>query len=162
MRNILYILLLLFTIGVSSQVTSPWDYCLDGNPIGGGTGYDAIVTTGTHIVSTNLSAAAFQSLVQARSSGDVVFINSNVTIDLTNLNGGAILVPAGVTIASDRGNGGSEGALLFSNQVKYLGNGYERPVFVTAGTGVRFTGFTLRGPYGFSGTYSATDSNLRL
>ena len=140
---------------------SPWEYCQDGNPIGGGAGYDAIVTTGTHIVSTDIGWAAFKALVEARKSGDVVFIHSSVTMDLTNLNGDAILVPGGVTIASDRGHNGSEGALLYSNQVKFGGNGYDRPVFVTTGTGCRFTGFTFRGPYGESGNYSPTDETGR-
>ena len=142
---------------------SPWDYCQDGNPIGGGAGYDAIVTTGTHIVSTDIGWAAFKALVEARKSGDVVFINSNVTIDLTGLGATAILVPAGVTIASDRGNGGSEGAFLYTNQMKYGGTGSDRPVFLTAGADVRFTGFRMKGPFGEVGNYSPNlESGRRL
>ncbi|MEP0133060.1 MAG: Ig-like domain-containing protein [Eudoraea sp.] len=137
---------------------SPFSYCQDGNPIGGGADYDAILTTGTHIVSTNLSASAFESLVEARTSGDIVFINSGVTIDLTALGDGYIAVAAGVTIASDRGIG--VGAFLKTDQMRYLGSGSERPVFITTGPGVRFTGFRFQGPYGEPGIYTS-DPDLR-
>ena len=140
---------------------SPFDYCQDGNPIGGGSGYDAILTTGTHIVSTNLTASAFRTLVEARKSGDVVFINSDVTIDLTALGTGIIHVAGGVTIASDRGNGVSTGALIKTDEVMYQGTGSERQVFETTGTGVRFTGFRFQGPFGGKGTWSMDDYDLR-
>ena len=142
---------------------SPWDYCQDGNPIGGGVGYDRIITSGDVTITTSDTYSTFRTKVEAAISGQVVFINSNVTMDLTSLGSGTISVPGGVTIASDRGNNGSEGALLYTNQMKYNNNGgSDRPVFVTVGTGVRFTGFTMRGPYGFSGTYAANDSMLPL
>ncbi|NRA98023.1 MAG: hypothetical protein HRU14_17640 [Planctomycetes bacterium] len=51
-----------------------------------------------------------------------------------------IEVPAGVTLASDRGREGSPGALLFSDELK------TRPLFQTAGSDVRFSGLRLRGP----------------
>lgn len=140
---------------------SPFDYCQDGNPIGGGTGYDDILTTGTHIVSTNLSASAFETLVEARTSGDVVFINSGVTIDLTALGSSIIRVAGGVTIASDRGNGGSLGALIKSDEMMYQGTGTERQVFETTGAGVRFTGFRFQGPYGGEGKWSLDNNDLR-
>lgn len=136
---------------------SPWDYCQDGNPIGGGAGYDAIVTTGTHIVSTNLSASAFEALVEARTSGDVVFINGDVTIDLTALGSGQITVPEGVTIASDRGHNGSLGALVFTDHMQYLNNGGNpKPVFRTTGSNTRFTGFRFKGPFGGRGDFCAS------
>lgn len=163
-KKFLYIVFLIgfITNAQTNPNISPWDYCQDGNPIGGGTGYDNIITSGDITITTSDNWSTFKNKVEGATSGQVVFINSNVSMDLTSLNSNAILVPAGVTIASDRGNAGSNGALLYSNQVKYNNSGYERPVFVTAGTNVRFTGFNLRGPYGFSGTYSATDSDLRL
>ena len=140
---------------------SPWDFCQDGNLIGGGSGYDAVVTSGTHTIATNLSASAFKSYIEARVSGDVVFINSNVTIDLTAIGSGAVLVAEGVTIASDRGNGASLGALIYTNEMAYLGSGSGRPVFITTGAGARFTGFRFRGPYGGVGVYSSNASDRR-
>ncbi len=163
MKKILYILLLL-SISVNAQMPerdSPWDFCLDGNPIGGGAGYDAILTTGTNIVSTNLSWSAFKTLVEARTSGDVVFINSGVTIDLTGLGTNIIHVAGGVTIASDRGNGGSLGALVKTDYMAYQGTGSENQVFETTGTGVRFTGFRFQGPYGGEGIWSLNPYDLR-
>lgn len=144
----------------SDSNISPWEYCQDGNPIGGGAGYGAILTTGTHIVSTNLSASAFKSFVEARTSGDVVFINSGVTLNLTALTT-SIQVAGGVTIASDRGNGASQGALVFTDQMAYQGSGTMIPVFRTKGTGTRFTGFRFQGPYGGVGTYSLDDDDRR-
>ena len=140
---------------------SPWDACQDGNEIGGKVGYDAIVTSGTHTISTNLSASAFKSYIEARTSGDVVFINNNVTINLTALGSDAVLVPAGVTIASDRGNSASDGALLYTDQMAYLGSGSGRPVLITTGANVRFTGFRFRGPYGGVGVYSSDATQRR-
>ena len=137
---------------------SPWEYCQDGNPIGGGDGYDAIVTSGTHTVTAGTTYSDFKTLVEARTSGDIVFINPDVSMDLTSLGDNAIYVPAGVTIASDRGNGGSEGALLYTNELKYNCSGSERPVFITDGIGVRFTGFRLKGPFGETGYYDWRNS----
>ena len=146
---------------------SPWDACQDGNPIGGGTGYDRIVTSGTHYVRVSgasgsneinyTTANALANFIEARSNGDVVFLDPNLNMDVSSLGDRPIDVPAGVTVASDRGNGISEGAFLYSNTVKYNQNGQsERPIFRAAGHGMRITGFTARGPFGESGNYDPT------
>jgi len=141
---------------------SPWDYCQDGNPIGGGAGYDRIITSGDITITTSDTYSTFKTKIEAATSGQVVFINNDVSMDLTNLGGDAILVPAGVTVASDRGNGSSEGAFLYTNQMKHNSSGYDRPVFLAAGINIRITGFTLRGPYGFSGTYASSEAEKVL
>ena len=157
MRKIIYLLVLFFAFSLNAQQTnpnmSPWDYCQDGNPIGGGQGYDRIITSGNITITTSDTYATLKSKIEGALSGDVVFINSNVSMDLTNLGSSIIGIPAGVTVASDRGNGSSNGALLYSYQVKYLGSGSHVPIFRVDGEGVRITGFNMRGPYGFSGTY---------
>ena len=158
MRKILYILLF-FGLAVNAQNISPYDLCQDGNPIGGGAGYDAILSTGTHIVSTNLSASAFKTLIEARTSGDIVFINNGVIIDLTSLSS-TIEIAAGVTIASDRGT--NIGALIKSDDVRYNSSGDESPVFYTSGTGVRFTGIRFQGPYGENGVYDPSQVLTRI
>jgi hypothetical protein len=76
-------------------------------------------------------------------SGQVVFIPGETEIDLTTLiyiEQLVLEVPAGVTLAGDRGQGGSQGALLSSDALK-------TPVMIRAlGPGVRITGLRIRGP----------------
>lgn len=155
MKRILYILLFVGCFA-SAQNISPYATCQDGNPIGGGAGYSAILTSvGADIhITTNLSAASFKSTVEGATINDVIFIDSGVVIDLTALGNDSVDVPQGVTIASDRGT--NTGALIKTDDVKYNGSGYERPVFKVIGTGVRFTGFRFQGPFGEVGLYDPT------
>ncbi len=70
------------------------------------------------------------------STGEVVWIDGDAEIDMTGL---SITLTGGVTLASDRGRGNSEGGALYQDE-----NGFN--AFVTAGgddiriTGVRFSG----------------------
>jgi hypothetical protein len=72
-----------------------------------------------------------------------VFIPGDADIDLTAriyIEQLVLEIPAGVTLASDRGHHGSPGALLSSDALK-------TPVMIRAkGAGVRITGLRLRGP----------------
>lgn len=109
-------------------------------PIGGGTGYANIVTSGDH------TASDLESLEEALAraeSGQTVFIPGEAEIDLTTLiyiEQLVLEVPAGVTLAGDRGHKGSAGAILTSDALK-------TPVMIRAGgPGVRITGLRLRGP----------------
>ncbi|MBN2308018.1 MAG: right-handed parallel beta-helix repeat-containing protein [Candidatus Hydrogenedentes bacterium] len=109
-------------------------------PIGGGAGYTHIVTAGDR------TATDLEGLVDALANaqdGDVVFIPGDCEIDMTTLiyiDELVLDVPAGVTLASDRGANGSPGALLTSDALK-------TPVMIRpAGPGVRVTGLRLRGP----------------
>jgi len=109
-------------------------------PLGGGAGYTAIVTGGDYVVSSldELLAA----LKQAK-AGQTVFIPGDAEIDCTvrtyieNL---VIPIPAGVTLASDRGAGGSSGALIYSDTFE------TSPLLRAMDAGVRITGLRLRGP----------------
>src|SRR3972149_6705845 len=80
-------------------------------PIGGGEGYRNIVSGG------DFTAKDLESLVEALSKakqGQVVFIPGETEVDLTTHIYIAQLVleiPAGVTLAGDRGRGGCQGAL---------------------------------------------------
>ena len=81
------------------------------NPIGGGANYSDIYTTGDYVV-TNL--ADFKSYMvggaHPAASGKVVFVPSGTTLDFTGSN--PVTIPAGVTVASDRGYNGNTGAVL--------------------------------------------------
>lgn len=79
------------------------------DPIGGGGGYSDIYTHGipNDAAHNPTTAAAFMSAVSGAKSGEVVYVGPQYTFDLTGHNG--FVVPEGVTIASNRGYGGSGG-----------------------------------------------------
>lgn len=112
----------------------------DSGPIGGGRGYRKIVTRGDYTVAT--LDDLLEALGKAR-AGEVVFIPGAAEIDCTArvyIEELVLEVPAGVTLASDRGHGDSAGALLCSDALK-------TPVLLrAAGADVRITGLRIRGP----------------
>ena len=112
----------------------------DVGPIGGGRGYSRIVTKGD-FVAQNLGEL-LGALGKAK-AGQVVFIPKQVVIDCTArvyIEQLVIEVPAGVTLAGNRGQDGSEGALICSDALK-------TPMLIRpAGPGVRITGLRIRGP----------------
>lgn len=109
-------------------------------PIGGGKGYAHIVKQGDHTVQTLDGLLVALDKAQP---GEVVFIPGEVTLDLTSriyIEDLELKVPAGVTLASDRGRDGSKGALLCSDALK-------TPVLIrVTGPDARITGLRLRGP----------------
>jgi len=109
-------------------------------PIGGGPGYTKLVTAGQFKVTT--LDGLIDALAKAK-AGDVVYIDGSAEIDCTarvHVDGLVLEIPAGVTLAGDRGHKGSRGALLFSDALK------TRPLIRVAGPNVRITGLRLRGP----------------
>ena len=119
-----------------------------GEPIGGQVGY-------SHIISPEdadflvFSRADLLNALHAAQSGQVVYIDDDAEIDLTNDQD--VIIPAGVTLASGRGREGSQGGLIYSNAL-YPDQTYVS-TFLTGGTGVRITGLRLRGPYGSIGDH---------
>ncbi len=113
-----------------------------GNPIGGGTGYNRIIpgteTSVKYVVSTKEDLLAALKGVKA---GETVFVKGTAVIDLTGTPG--LTIPAGVTLAGDRGLGGSAGGLL--TRTKNLNGGWEEPMLVAGGNNVRVTGLRLQG-----------------
>ncbi len=111
----------------------------DGNPIGGGVGYSSIYSaaTATYVVT---SKAAFLARMTGgatpATSGQVVFIPTGTTIDLTGE--APVYIPAGVTIASDRGTGSNAGGVI----TKTSGN---RFCLIVGGANVRVTGLQIVG-----------------
>ncbi|MFP4499777.1 MAG: right-handed parallel beta-helix repeat-containing protein [Candidatus Hydrogenedentota bacterium] len=109
-------------------------------PLGGGAGYDGIVTGGDYTVKTVEALCA--ALAEAK-AGEVVFIPGDVTLDLTTLvyiDGLVLEAAGGVTLASDRGHDGSAGALLTSDALD------TSTMISVRGPGVRVTGLRLQGP----------------
>ncbi|MHB1035945.1 MAG: hypothetical protein ACYC35_14615 [Pirellulales bacterium] len=84
-------------------------------PIGGGQRYAGVVTKGDHVVKD--LDGLLDALAKAR-AGQTVFIPGETEIDLTAriyVEQIILEVPAGVTLAGERGNNGSTGALLTSD-----------------------------------------------
>lgn len=109
-------------------------------PSGGGKGYRKIVTRGTCKVST--IDALLDALKKAQ-PGNTVFIPTGVELDCTervHIDKLVFEIPAGVTLAGDRGAGRSEGALLHSDTFD------TRPLIRALGPDVRVTGLRLQGP----------------
>ncbi|HHT25976.1 MAG TPA: hypothetical protein GXZ82_01835 [Firmicutes bacterium] len=106
-----------------------------GSPIGGGSGYRQIFTTGDYIVST--ADELLSALANAR-SGEVVYVVPEAEIDLTGKVG--ISIKAGVTLAGNRGFNDSPGPLIYCNEYDTYG------LFTLLGEKSRITGIRLRGP----------------
>lgn len=109
-------------------------------PIGGGPGYTNSITRGDYYVTT--LDELVEALRKAR-SGQIVFIDGDVVIDCTVkvwIEGLVLKIPAGVTLASDRGHGTSRGALIFSDTFQ------TSPLFECLGPNVRITGLRIKGP----------------
>jgi hypothetical protein len=109
-------------------------------PIGGGIGYGSITTGGDFEVEN------LDELIDALSkvkSGQTVFIKGEAEIDLTAdvyIDQFFLEIPAGVTLAGNRGHNGSKGAILTSDALK-------TPILIkVGGADTRITGLRVRGP----------------
>ncbi|MGI5817611.1 MAG: hypothetical protein ACOX9R_05880 [Armatimonadota bacterium] len=107
----------------------------DGNPIGGGEGYDDIHTSGEFTVNT---ADEFKAALSEAEAGQVIYVPDGVEIDLTGES--TLTIPGGVTLAGSRGHEGSPGALI-----KRMSAG---TMLATGGDEVRVTGLRFEGAYG--------------
>jgi len=109
-------------------------------PIGGGAGYQRIVTDGDYRVTT--VDELIEALKQAK-AGEVVYVEPDADMDCTTLVFAEKLVlgiPEGVTLASNRGHEGSNGAAIYSDAFA------TRPLIRCLGPSVRITGLWIRGP----------------
>jgi PKD repeat protein len=117
-----------------------------GNPIGGGPGYTRILTSGTYTVT---SLSQLKAALKTVRSGDVIFIPGTATIDLTGETS-SIIIPGGVTLASDRGRSGSAGGLIKRDSAGSMPQGSIK----TGGDNVRITGLRIQGPHPtYNGNY---------
>lgn len=108
---------------------------LTGNPVGGGKGYTNILGNGKYVVST---ANELLAAIGQAQSGEVIWVKSGSIIDLSGLKN--IYIPAGVTLAGDRGKDGAPGPLLFTENME------QDAVLFWAEKGVRITGLRMIGP----------------
>ncbi len=109
-------------------------------PIGGGAGYRGLVSRGDYCVRT--VDQLLDALGKAK-AGEIIFIEGTAELDFTtrvHIESLVIEVPAGVTLAGDRGRNGSRGALLRSDAFATA------PLIRAGGEHVRITGIRLRGP----------------
>ncbi len=113
-----------------------------GNPIGGGAGYNRIISeTDSRVKYVVSTASQLITALRSAKSGEVVFIKGNAVIDMTS--NPKITIPAGVTVASDRGLNGSNGALL--KRTRNVNGGWGEEIFIAGGNNVRVTGLRLEG-----------------
>lgn len=123
-----------------------------GNPIGGGTGYKDIINSADadHFVTNKAELLAALAIA---TSGEIVYIDDSAEINMTGTED--TVIPVGVTLASGRGNSGSEGALLHYDTknlwAPYFTYGYCQP-----SDNVRITGLRIQGPH--NGTDESDDS----
>ena len=110
-----------------------------GSPIGGGAGYMRVVSetdaSVKYVVSTKDQLIT---ALKSAKSGEIVFVKGTATIDLTYTPG--LTIPAGVTLASDRGKDGSPGALIYRTV-----RSNDEHTFIAGGNNVRVTGLRIRG-----------------
>jgi hypothetical protein len=104
-------------------------------PIGGGKGYGRIAAKKDYVVKTY---DELLSALKQATCGQVVYIADDAELDLTGKD--KVVISAGVTLASGRGQGNSQGALFYTNDLA------ASPMVLADGNNVRVTGLRLRGP----------------
>ncbi len=101
-----------------------------------------------------LTKPTLLSALSGATSGEVIYVPEGITIDLTGQY--PVGIPAGVTLASNRGEAGSLGALIkkSAHTPGFIGtpdingwysSGWEEPMFYAMGNDVRITGLQLQG-----------------
>lgn len=109
-------------------------------PIGGGQGYTRIIAKGDYTAGT--LDELLDALGKAK-AGETIFIPGETMIDCTArvyIEELVLEIPAGVTLAGNRGQNDSKGALLCSDVLK------TRPLIRIMGPDVRITGLRIQGP----------------
>lgn len=109
-------------------------------PIGGGMGFNPVYTNG------DFNPRSLPELIDAlksAKSGQIIFLKGSLEFDLTTwiyTDKLVLEIPAGVTLAGDRGVNDSPGPLLYSDAFE------THPLIRTGGPEVVLTGIRLRGP----------------
>jgi VCBS repeat protein len=127
--------LLVFNSYADTNIGAPNDPTIGGGKIYLDTYSEKKITTGNYIVN---DIASLRNALSNVSPNQIIFIPGNITLDLTN-ESSPLLVPQGVTLASDRGVNGSKGALLKTTTY------HNFPLIEIMGDNVRLTGFRSQG-----------------
>ncbi len=112
--------------------------------VGGGFNYKLAINR----VNANYTVSNSRDLVDALTNalaGDIIYIAQN--IDVTDLPR-PLVIPGGVTIASNRGWNTNLGAKIIDK--KFVSFDNEQPLFITNGENIRITGLQICGPNGES------------
>jgi hypothetical protein len=112
-----------------------------GNPIGGGNGYTKMVSRSDADFIVDTKSELVSALQSAR-SGDVIYIEGNANIDMSGTYN--VRIPAGVTLASNRGENGASGGRVY--QSKQSSPPSSAVLFRVDGEHVRITGVRIEGP----------------
>jgi hypothetical protein len=120
-----------------------------GNPIGGKDGYTRIVSESDSRIPSGCRVSTkdqFLACINAATSGDVVYVTDDATIDLTGT--WTVRVAAGVTVASGRGRNGSSGGRIVASALPVCAASANcnDSLFYLKGNDVRFTGLRIEGP----------------
>lgn len=103
---------------------------------GGGINYPDIVDPDWPIVTVVSSRAELEAALEAAVAGDIVYVDNDATIDLTDA---TLCIPGGVWLASSRGRDGSSGGLIISEAPVKV------PILTPCGDDVRITGLRIYG-----------------
>jgi hypothetical protein len=166
--SLISLILILLTLNLFNPLNTPSDSTPNvsetfgaesnptGSPIGGGAGYADIITKTDprvkFVVSTRDQLVV--ALQNAR-AGDVVYVEETANIDLTGLPytprsnnvASKAMIPAGVTLASNRGENGSPGGRIYTERVaNEPRQGYVFALLSAGGANVRVTGLRVDGP----------------
>jgi hypothetical protein len=108
-----------------------------GSPIGGGSGYKNIVSRSSAKFIVDTKSELLSALQSAR-SGDVIYVEGNANIDMSGSYD--VRIPAGVTLASNRGEGGAAGGRIYQSSRS------ASTTFRIGGEHVRISGLRIEGP----------------
>ena len=126
-----------------------------GDPIGGFVGYSDVSTGGDHTVAAGATPAELKAVVEGAAAGEVVYVEADVDllVPASFEPSLPIVVPEGVTLASDRGavraGAASSGARIRSEAWAVRrrdGVRAEQALFHLGGPGARLTGLRIVGP----------------
>jgi len=115
-----------------------------GNPIGGGAGYTNLISqTNPNVKYVVSTKDQLLTALKSAKSGEIIFVPETANIDMTGVYGTHI--PAGVTLASNRGSNGSVGGRIFTGAGQPAGWGASISMLEINGNNVRITGLRLEG-----------------
>ncbi|PKL61145.1 MAG: hypothetical protein CVV31_13070, partial [Methanomicrobiales archaeon HGW-Methanomicrobiales-2] len=108
-----------------------------GSPVGGGEGYKNTVSRSSAKFIVDTKSELLSALQSAR-SGDVIYVEGNANIDMSGSY--EVKIPAGVTLASNRGENGAAGGRIYQSSRS------EATTFRIGGEHVRISGLRIEGP----------------